>query len=175
MNIQKDNIRIRPIEERDFPLMLKWLTDERVLEFYGGRDRSYTMETLVEHYNDPADEEVTRVILEYYGAPIGYGQFYPVHFSDFGLPETDETVFGMDQFIGEPEYWNRGIGTEYVRMVSKWLKQERNADAVVLDPHKSNPRAIRAYEKAGFRVLAELPEHELFEGKKEDCLLMVWR
>lgn len=175
MNIQKDNLRIRSMDKRDFPFLLRWLTDERVLEFYGGRDLSYTMETLIEHYSDPADEEVTRVIIEYLDTPIGYGQFYPVKYGEFGLPDTDETVFGMDQFIGEPEYWNRGIGTEYVRMVCGWLKREKNADAVVLDPHKSNPRAIRAYEKAGFRVLAELPEHELFEGKKKDCLLMEWR
>ena len=26
--------------------MLKWLTDERVLEFYGGRDKKYTLESL---------------------------------------------------------------------------------------------------------------------------------
>ncbi len=41
------------------------------------------------------------------------------------------------------------------------------------DPHKSNPRAIRAYEKAVFRIIKSLPEHELFEGKEEDCWMMV--
>ena len=29
----------RTLIDDDFPLMLKWLTDERVLEFYGGRDK----------------------------------------------------------------------------------------------------------------------------------------
>ena len=31
---------------------------------------------------------------------------------------------------------------------------------------------IRAYEKAGFRIIKSLPEHELHEGKMEDCWLM---
>ena len=31
---------------------------------------------------------------------------------------------------------------------------------------------IRAYEKAGFRIIKSLPEHELYEGKMEDCWLM---
>ncbi|HAQ9476940.1 TPA: GNAT family N-acetyltransferase, partial [Enterococcus faecium] len=44
-----------------------------------------------------------------------------------------------------------------------------NANAVILDPHKNNPRAIRAYQKSGFRIIEDLPEHELHEGKKEDC------
>lgn len=45
--------------------------------------------------------------------------------------------------------------------------KERNANAVILDPHKNNPRAIRAYQKSGFRIIEDLPEHELHEGKKK--------
>ena len=34
MNIVENEICIRTLIDDDFPLMLKWLTDERVLEFY---------------------------------------------------------------------------------------------------------------------------------------------
>ena len=44
MEIVQDKIRIRTLTNDDFPLMLKWLTDYRVLEFYGGRDKKYTLE-----------------------------------------------------------------------------------------------------------------------------------
>ena len=40
MNIVEMKIYGTLIDD-DFPLMLKWLTDERVLEFYGGRDKKY--------------------------------------------------------------------------------------------------------------------------------------
>ena len=50
MEIVQDKIRIRTLTNDDFPLMLKWLTDDRVLEFYGGRDKKYTLESLKEHY-----------------------------------------------------------------------------------------------------------------------------
>ena len=46
MQIIFENIKIREFSEDDLTLMLKWLTDERVLEFYGGRDLSYTHATL---------------------------------------------------------------------------------------------------------------------------------
>ena len=46
MDIVQDRLRIRKLKNDDFPLMLKWLTDERVLEFYGGRDKKYTLESL---------------------------------------------------------------------------------------------------------------------------------
>ncbi len=53
MNIVENEICIRTLIDDDFPLMLKWLTDERVLEFYGGRDKKYTLESLKKHYTEP--------------------------------------------------------------------------------------------------------------------------
>ena len=40
MEIVQDKIRIRTLTNDDFPLMLKWYTDDRVLEFYVGRDKN---------------------------------------------------------------------------------------------------------------------------------------
>ena len=37
----------------------------------------------------------------------------------------------MDQFIGEVDYWSKGIGTKYTKMIFEFLKKERNADAVI--------------------------------------------
>ena len=178
IDIKNENIRVRTLIDDDFPLMLKWLTDERVLEFYGGRDKKYTMESLKEHYTKKWSDEVFRVIIEYNNIPIGYGQIYKMYdelYSDYHYPKTDESVYGMDQFIGETEYWGKGIGTKYIKIILEFLKKERNADAVILDPHKNNPRAIRCYEKAGFKIIKELPHHELHEGVMEDCYLMEYR
>ena len=33
MDIVQDRLRIRKLKNDEFPLMLKWLTDEKVLEF----------------------------------------------------------------------------------------------------------------------------------------------
>ena len=46
IDIKKDDIRVRSLTCSDFSLLLKWLTDETVLEFYGGRDKKYTLETI---------------------------------------------------------------------------------------------------------------------------------
>lgn len=60
MNIVENEICIRTLIDDDFPLMLKWLTDERVLEFYGGRDKKYTLESLKKHYTEPGFESIPR-------------------------------------------------------------------------------------------------------------------
>ncbi len=178
INIAKEDLRIRTLSDEDFPLLLKWLSDERVLQFYEGRDKKYTLEQIKEHFSEEWKSEVFRVIIEYQDKPIGYGQIYKMYdelYDDYHYPRSDEIVYGMDQFIGEPEYWNKGIGTKYTKIVFDFLKKERNVDAVILDPHQDNSRAIRMYQKAGFRIIEDLPEHELHDGKKEDCYLMEYR
>ena len=171
-------VSFRSMNKDDLVLMLKWLTDDRVLEFYGGRDKKYTLKTICEHYTEQWGDELYRVIIEYDEIPIGYAQIYRVQdelFDEYNYHKSDEKIYAMDQFIGEPEYWNMGIGAEYCRVVCQYLRTEMAADAVILDPRKNNPRAIRAYQKAGFKIIKELPDHELHEGKKEDCVLMEWR
>ena len=178
INIKKENIKIRTLTEYDLPLMLKWLTDERVLEYYGGRDKKYTPEIIKEHYTEKWKGEIIRVIIEYESIPIGYGQIYQMYdelYDEYQYSNNNETVYGMDQFIGEPEYWNKGIGTQYIKIMLDYLRKEKNVDAVILDPHKNNTRAIRCYEKAGFMIIKELPQHEMHEGIKEDCYLMEYR
>lgn len=174
MKIKSDEILIRDFSESDLPLMLKWLTDDRVLEYYEGRDIRFTMDTLSVHYL----EEIpygSRVIIEYRDTPIGYGQIYQLYgelFEEYGYPDNGNVVFAMDQFIGEPDYWDQGIGTSFLLLMASYIKSHKKADRILLDPHKNNYRAIRAYEKAGFKIIRSLPAHELFEGKKEDCFLM---
>ena len=79
VDISNGNIRIRTINDTDFPILYKWLTDERVLEFYGGRDKKYTLESIKAHYTEPWEDEVIRVIIEHQGQPIGYGQIYKMY------------------------------------------------------------------------------------------------
>ena len=174
MEIIRDEITIRDFTENDLPLILKWLTDDRVLEYYEGRDVRFTMNTLSAHFLE-AIPDGFRVIIEYKGSPVGYGQVYQLSgemFDEYDYPDDGHTVFAMDQFIGEPEYWSKGIGSSFLRMMVAYLKENMAAERVLLDPHQNNNRAIRAYEKAGFKIIKPLPKHELFEGEKVDCWLM---
>ena len=178
IDIKEEKIRIRTLLDSDFPLMLKWLTDDRVLEYYGGRDKKYSLESIKEHYSKKLKDEINRVIIEYDNIPVGYGQFFKLYdelFDEYNYPKTQDIVYGMDQFIGEPDYWNKGIGTQYINIIFSYLKNEKNADVVILDPHKDNIRAIKCYEKAGFKIIKELPKHEMYEGIKVDCYLMEYR
>ena len=174
MRTANKEILIRDFAESDLPLMFKWLTNDTVLEYYEGRDVRFTMDTLSELYMEELPDGF-RVIIEYRDLPVGYGQAYRTTgemFDEYDYPDKGQTVFAMDQFIGEPEYWNRGIGTSFLKLMAVYLREQKSADRILLDPHKDNFRAVRAYEKAGFKIIKSLPEHEMFEGRKKDCWLM---
>ena len=174
VKIEKDEITIRDFTETDLSLMFQWLTDQRVLEYYEGRDVKFTMDTSSAHFLE-AIPDGFRMIIEYQKSPIGYAQAYQLSgelFDEYDYPDDGHIVYAMDQFIGEPKYWSKGIGSSFLKMMASHLKENMAAQRVLLDPHQDNKRAISAYEKAGFKIIKPLPKHELFEGEKVDCWLM---
>jgi len=147
------------LRKEDAPHLLRWLTDPTVLEWYEGRDNPFTPAMVQEHFY--CEDELSRSIILYEGNPVGYVQVYPF-----------EDGFAMDQFIGEPGCWGKHIGRTFIRLVLDYLAEKENAQAVYVDPHTDNERAIRCYEACGFRKGKMLPRNELHEGEYRDCWLM---
>lgn len=86
--------------------------------------------------------------------------------------DVGERIYGIDQFIGEPSLWARGIGTLLVSSMADFLFSQCGATRIIMDPKVRNGRALRCYEKCGFRQVRLLPNHELHEGVMQDCWLM---
>ena len=158
------------------PLMSGWLTDDRILEFYEGRDDPHDFAKVVEKFGPPARGEGSLVpcIMLHEGVPIGYIQYYSVAESERHEYEIDtiDGVYGVDLFIGKPALWNQGIGTRMLSMLVDYLFDELGALRIVIDPRVSNHRAVRSYEKCGFKRVKVLQNHELHEGEYRDCWLM---
>ncbi|WEG12013.1 GNAT family N-acetyltransferase [Pullulanibacillus sp. KACC 23026] len=175
--IEKNDLRIRWLDEIDIPSLTKWLADPAVLEYYEGRDHPFNEELVRETFFKEGDD-TSRCLLDWQGSPIGYMQYYLIDDEEcslYGYTGLDETIYGMDQFIGEPSYWNKGFGTQAVNMLVGYLIHSHGADRVVLDPRVENGRAIRCYEKCGFQKVKLLPKREQHEGELHDCLLMEYR
>ncbi len=174
MLLQDGKLLVRTLQDEDAHLLLKWLTNPALLEFYEGRDRTINLQTVRGKYLNKHGNPVTGCAVEWDGKAIGFTQFYPLDDAEkmrHGY-RTTERIFGMDQFIGEPGDWNKGIGTSLVKAMAEYLWRSEKADRVVMDPQADNARAIRCYEKAGFRKIRILPRHELHEGSFKDCWLM---
>jgi len=171
---KQGNIAVRELADEDAPLLVKWLSDPRVLAYYEGRDRPHDLESVRKHfYNRTA--EFTPCIVEFGNSPIGYIQFYSISEEEkhlYGCESFPGKIYGMDQFIGEVEYWNKGIGTALIKAMVLYLLIHERADKIVMDPQTWNERALHVYEKCGFVKKKILPKHEWHEGEYRDSWLM---
>ena len=114
-------------------------------------------------------------IMMYLGNSIGYVQYYPLTDAEGPLYQVEaiKGVYGVDLFIGEPHHWDQGIGTRALSALVDYLFNTVGALRVVIDPQVWNQRAIRCYEKCGFKKIRVLAKHELHEGEYRDSWLMV--
>lgn len=175
--IKAEKLHVRILKEEDKILLAKWLSDPEILQYYEGRDNPFDVKKVEEKFFEEEDD-ATRCLIEFDGEPIGYIQFYEVGEEErltYGYGDSVELIYGMDQFIGESAYWNKGIGSQLVRLMVRYLIEERGADCIVMDPQTWNERAIRCYEKCGFEKVKMLPANEWHEGEYRDCWLIEYR
>jgi RimJ/RimL family protein N-acetyltransferase len=78
----------------------------------------------------------------------------------------------MGIFLGNKEYWGRGYGEEATRLLVDFAFSLVNLRSVMLEVFEFNPRAIRCYEKVGFKHVGRRRCAKLIGGECYDELLM---
>jgi RimJ/RimL family protein N-acetyltransferase len=61
--------------------------------------------------------------------------------------------------IGEREYWGKGYGSDAMGILLRFGFQELNLHRIALSAFEYNPRAIRSYEKVGFKREGQIRGH----------------
>ncbi|WP_227793434.1 GNAT family N-acetyltransferase [Paenibacillus guangzhouensis] len=178
MFIMEGWLSIRSMRDHvgDYNLLYKWLNDAQVLRYIEGPSTQFTMDQIVAKYGPRTRGKhvVTPCIVEWNYEAIGYLQYYPLQEDEIELygAKPGQIHYGVDLFIGESDYWDRGIGTAALKSVVRYLLTEQGAADVYIDPQTWNVRAIRSYEKCGFRKVKVLHAHELFDGEYRDNQIM---
>lgn len=140
----------RPVTSKDFVLLGRWLRQPHVAEWWD--DAEQELAGIREHMDSVSVEPL---IVELDGKPIAYLQSYDPHLED-DHPYNDQPfgTLGLDLSIGEPDLIGVGHGSALLRQFIDELFAE-GTPRVIIDPDPANARAIRAYEKAGFRPIGE--------------------
>lgn len=74
--------------------------------------------------------------------------------------------------IGERQDWGKGYGSDAVRIILRYAFTELNLHRVSLNVLSYNRRAVRSYEKAGFRLEGTLRQAVQREGQRVDVYVM---
>jgi aminoglycoside 6'-N-acetyltransferase len=72
-------------------------------------------------------------------------------------PSPDYRHATVDVFL-HPDWQGKGLGTDAVRTVARYLMHDRGHHRLAIDPAADNERAIRTYERVGFRRVGVMPE-----------------
>ena len=129
----------------DLPLMKRWLAMPHVTEWWGDAGEQYELVSAdLEH---PAMDQY---IVTTDGRPFAYLQCYDLTAWNSGFGTQPLGARGIDQFIGEPDMIGHGHGSAFIRAFIDG-RLAAGMPRAVTDPDPSNARAVRAYEKAGFR------------------------
>lgn len=86
--------------------------------------------------------------------------------------DPDYRHAGIDLFVGHA-FQGRGLGSDAIRTVARWLFEARGHHRLTIDPAAANERAVRAYAAVGFRPVGIMRRYERGpDGAFHDGLLM---
>lgn len=74
--------------------------------------------------------------------------------------------------LGEPKMWNRGLGTETLKLLLDYGFETLNLESIQLGVNADNLRAVRSYEKAGFVHEGRRRKFVYRNGRYFDSLMM---
>jgi RimJ/RimL family protein N-acetyltransferase len=74
--------------------------------------------------------------------------------------------------IGERDFWSKGYGTDMMKLCQQYVFTELGLERLSLGLFEYNLRALRSYEKCGFRLEGRTRQDLLREGKRYDSLWM---
>jgi aminoglycoside 6'-N-acetyltransferase len=156
--LRGERVVLREATEADVPRLAAILRTPEVARWWGDRVEDDLREAL-------EDEDATLWVVLAGDDEIGLVQAWE---------ETDPMYrhAGIDISL-HPDWHGRGLGTDTVRTVARHLFADRGHHRVTIDPAAANARAIRTYERVGFRPVGVLREYERgADGAWHDGLLM---
>jgi aminoglycoside 6'-N-acetyltransferase-1b len=146
----------RRLDRSDFVLLHDWLNRPHVAEWWDG---PISLARVHKEWGaDLASDAVSPMLACLEGVPVGYVHVYEVMRADpdWWTDETDPGARGIDQLLARPGDLGRGLGTEMVRQFVASIFDDPGVTKVQTDPSPANRRAIRCYEKVGFRRIGEM-------------------
>jgi aminoglycoside 6'-N-acetyltransferase len=152
-------VRLRPFAEADLARLLEMLHEPEVARWWGTYDESRARAEFLE------DPLATPFVIELGGETVGIIVYYEENDPWYRYASIDLSL--------DEARLGQGLGPEALRVLARYLFEERGHHRITIDPAADNPRAIAAYRKVGFKPVGIMRQYERREdGQWHDGLLM---
>jgi len=158
---------IRTVEEDDIDTIYQWYNDQEVNLWSTGAWPLNTLQSkdqIAVKFLDGLPDIYRYSIIDEYHNLIG-----TIGFKELNIPSRSATIFIV---IGDKSYWGKGYGTDALIVFVRFLFTQWNFHRISLDTWDENIRAIKAYEKVGFKIEGRQREARYVLGNYHDAILM---
>ncbi|HET9017649.1 MAG TPA: GNAT family protein [Thermomicrobiaceae bacterium] len=167
INISGERVLLGPLRRDLLPAYHRWTNDFSGRRTLGGAPRPRPLEDEAAWYDSVATSS----------AHVGFTVYERASGCPIGLTSLDDLDFRnrlaeFTIYIGEPGARDNGYGTETTRLMLDYAFTALGLHSVWLSVFAFNLAGIRAYEKAGFRVVGRRREAFLMGGRYWDVIYM---
>jgi diamine N-acetyltransferase len=152
MILQGEKVILKPITVEQIPIFYKWATQSEATYFWYGKLYGNNIPTYEEfiqdwkrYYFEGSQPEKGRCLMIFVGKKaIGEVNYNKINRKNNSVE--------LDIIIAEEIEKNKGYGSDALKTLAKYLFQKMNIKFCWIEVITKNLRAIRAYEKAGFKI-----------------------
>ena len=153
-------VTLRSATAEDSAVLAMIRATPEVRQRWGGGD-----DLIRDLLDDLATPELHVLVIEFEGRIVGAIQWQA----------EDDPMYrhaGIDLYI-DPAIHGRGLGSDAVRTLARYLFEDHGHHRLVIDPAADNLAAIACYRKVGFRTVGVMRQYERStDGNWHDGLLM---
>jgi RimJ/RimL family protein N-acetyltransferase len=165
--LRGQRVRLNALDKPDIPVLALWEEDLIFLRLFNSnlaRPRSEAaLAEWVDQINKSQDEIVFAIRLIEDNKLIGILGFH-------GLEWANQVAW-LSLGIGDPGYWGQGYGYEATQLALAYAFGELNLHRLNLTVLSYNTRAIKLYEKCGFKCEGVFRQYLQRDGQRYDMYL----
>lgn len=167
MIIRFEEIILRPIEDEDSEYLYKYKNNWEVVQHLGGFSKGYSKKEIFEWINfhrAKQDEMLWTIAEDKTNKCIGHCGFYNI---EHRLRQAEYAIM-----IGEPAYWNQGIGKMITKVLIEFGIRQLNLHRIFLTVNCKNEKAINLYTDVGFKIEGRMRDAQFRDGVYSDVIMM---
>ncbi|PKQ65920.1 GNAT family N-acetyltransferase [Labilibaculum filiforme] len=159
-------ITLKPLVPENLPSFYQWIKDEEAIVyslsiFQAMKTDQQIKEWYLSSINDKRNSN-RGIFVD--GVFVGYAGIS-------GISSTNKSGEYFI-FIGDKNYWGKGIGSEVTKMIVKIAFTELDLNRLMLTVSVPNVAGVKAYQRAGFVLEGRLRQAALRKGEFHDKLVM---
>lgn len=160
-----DRIYLSPINSDDYLKYVEWLNNYEIAKGVNHVTKLLSIEAEKQWLEKATSEEyIFAIINKENDTLLGNISLMKIH-------EINRTA-ELGIFIGDENYLSRGYGSEAIMLLLDYAFNYVNLNNIMLRVFDYNKRAIKAYEKCGFKTFGIWKKCHYFNGEYSDEIFM---